>query len=65
MKYVLTILLLVSAAFAQRDPWEPYENNGKGKGGNPHSPVPESSTYGAIFVAASISFAVLMKRRRK
>jgi hypothetical protein len=65
MKYVIAVLLFISVVFAQRDPWEPYENNGKGFGGNPHSPVPEPAIYGAVFTALSISFVTLMRKRKK
>lgn len=46
---------------AQQDPFQPYDNPGKGKG-NPH--VPESSTYGLLFMGLMIILLIWRRPKR-
>lgn len=44
----------MTLAFTAQDPFEPYENPGKGKGG-PHSPAPEPASWGLLMVGFALA----------
>ncbi len=60
MKKLFLFLAFSSFVFAANDPWQPYENNGKGKG-HP-GPVPETSSYGLILTGICVTVFILHRK---
>lgn len=64
-KLLLAFVILASLAFASSDPWEDYNDDRHGEGHEHHPVVPEPSTYGAFFIAASGALVAYRKFRKK
>ncbi len=63
-RVALSVYQVMTTIIAQQDPWNPYENQGKGKG-NPHNVVPEPGAYGILFLILALALVMGMRAQRK
>lgn len=59
---LILFLILSSFTLAANDPWQPYENQSKGKGKGHPGPVPETSSYGLIFTGICVTVFILHRK---